>query len=146
MEMLYQQGVPHAGFLQELSRAFAAFTNLELFIWLCPENASLPILLKYLSNFHRLRDVRIHGHHLNMAQAMLLTDIKAPSALTLEKPSTSLLYVLFDWVDRLGESLTSLTLKVRVFRLPQQINDALNGLEIARFGHTSPRDSPPKTP
>ena len=47
-----------------------------------------------------------------MSQANLLADIKVLSTLTLEEPSTSLMRVLCNWVDRLGEHLTSLTLKV----------------------------------
>jgi hypothetical protein len=69
-------------------------------------------MLKHLSNCHRLRDVQIYGQNLGMSQAKLLTDIKVLSALTLEDPSTSLMRVLCNWVDCLGEHLTSLTLKV----------------------------------
>jgi len=110
----YERGTPHAKFLQELSRAFISFTNLETFVWLCSSNASLPPLLKHLGNFHRLRDVQIHGHNLSMSQAKSLTDVKVLSALTLEKPSISLMRVLCNWVDCIGEHLTSLTLKVRI--------------------------------
>jgi hypothetical protein len=109
-----QRGVPHAKFLQELSRAFISFTNLESFGWLCSTNASLPALLKHLGNFHRLRDVQIHGQNLSMSQAKLLPDIKVLSALTLVEPSTSLMRVLCNWVGCLGEHLTSLTLKVSI--------------------------------
>ena len=113
-EIPYQRGIPHAKFLQELSRAFISFINLESFVWLCSANASLPSLLKPLGNFHRLRDVQIHGQNLSMSQAKLLADVKILSALTLEEPSTSLMRVLCNWVGCLGEHLTSLTLKVRI--------------------------------
>jgi hypothetical protein len=113
-EIPYRRGIPHATFLQELSRAFMSFTNLETFVWLCSANASLPPLLKHLGNVHRLRDVQIHGQNLSMSQAKLLTDIKVLSALTLEEPSTSLMRVLCNWVGCLGGHLTSLTLKVRI--------------------------------
>ena len=113
-EIPYQRGIPHAKFLQELTRAFISFVNLESFVWLCATNAPLPALLKHLGNFHRLRDVQIHGHNLSMSQAKLLTEIKVLSALTLEEPSTSLMRVLYNWAGCLGEHLTSLTLKVSI--------------------------------
>ena len=111
-EIPYQRGVPHAKFLQELSCAFVSFTNLESFVWLCSTNAPLPTLLKHLGNFHRLREVQIHGQNLTMSQARLLTDIKVLSALTLEEPSTNLMRILCNWVGSLGEHLISLTIKV----------------------------------
>ena len=113
-EIPYQRGIPHAKFLQELSRAFTSFTNLESFVWLCSTNAPLPALLKHLGNFCRLRNVQIRGHNLSMSQAKLLTEIKVLSALTLEEPSAGLMHVLYNWAGCLGEHLTSLTLKVSI--------------------------------
>ena len=136
-EILYQRGVPHAKFLQELSRMFISFTNLESFVWLCSTNAPLPALLKHLGNLHRLQDVQIRGHNLSMSQAKLLTEIKVLSVLTLEEPSTSLMRVLYNWVSCLGEHLTSLTLKVsigsdNVYPPSTVDDDTHDSLEISR--------------
>ena len=86
-----------------------------------------------------------------MSQANLLTDIKVLSALTLKEPSIDLMRVLCDWVDCIGENLAWLTLEVCIaLRIavssPVVDIDALNSLEIARFGCTYTRESPTQTP
>ena len=145
----HQLGFSHTGFHQELSRAFVTFTNLESFAWLCSTNPSLLVLLKHLGSCHRLRDVQIRGPYLGMSQANLLTDIKVLSALTLKEPSIGLMRVLCNWVDYIGENLTSLTLEVCIaLRIAASTSgiDALNSLEIAGFRCTYTRESPTQTP